>query len=322
LTTSEITDITKTTAFSGGNISDDKGGSITAKGVCWGVATNPTTANNKTADGTGTGSFISNISNLEPETVYYVRAYATNSAGTAYGTEVVFKTLDNYILYSTTQVGGGSSIPNTLILIDPWNGRGIITGSIGKAKEQFSMDVDPITGSLFGVNPNLPGVIEKIDVKNGESSSIFTISQSDVPLHIWGIAFSPDGILYGVLENRILGIIDLNKGTFSSIQQIGSEGIISGIDFSPQGTLYAIKETYNPDVQFLITIDEKTAIITSSRILLESYTVGDIDYSSDGFIYGTNFSWALLRIDPITLHITIVGFNDLGALGGIASIPQ
>jgi uncharacterized protein (TIGR02145 family) len=92
LTTTEITSITQTTAVSGGNITDDNGGSVTARGVCWGTATNPTTADSKTTDGTGTGSFVSNLIGLQPGTVYYVRSYATNSVGTAYGNEISFTT--------------------------------------------------------------------------------------------------------------------------------------------------------------------------------------------------------------------------------------
>ncbi len=93
LTTAAITSITSTTAISGGNITANGGGAITSRGVCWNTSTDPTTANNITTDGTGTGSFVSNLTNLQPETTYYVKAYATNSAGTAYGNELNFITL-------------------------------------------------------------------------------------------------------------------------------------------------------------------------------------------------------------------------------------
>jgi uncharacterized protein (TIGR02145 family) len=90
LTTTTITTITQTTAVSGGNITTDNGSSVTARGVCWGTATNPTTANNKTTDGTGTGAFTSLIIGLTTNTTYYVRAYATNNIGTEYGNEITF----------------------------------------------------------------------------------------------------------------------------------------------------------------------------------------------------------------------------------------
>jgi uncharacterized protein (TIGR02145 family) len=94
LTTTAASAITATTATSGGNITNDNGATITARGICWSTTANPTTAlTTKTIDGTGTGVFTSSITSLTPNTLYYVRAYATNSAGTAYGTQVSFTTL-------------------------------------------------------------------------------------------------------------------------------------------------------------------------------------------------------------------------------------
>lgn len=92
LTTADITEITKTTAKSGGNITSDGGATITARGVCWSTEQNPTLSDSKTSDGTGTGSFVSNISGLSSNTTYYIRAYATNDNGTAYGNTLSFTT--------------------------------------------------------------------------------------------------------------------------------------------------------------------------------------------------------------------------------------
>ncbi len=94
ITTIPISDISFTTAISGGNITNDGGATITARGICWNITQNPTTANSKTIDGSGSGSgtFISNLNTLSENTTYYVRAYATNSKGTAYGNEVSFTT--------------------------------------------------------------------------------------------------------------------------------------------------------------------------------------------------------------------------------------
>ena len=92
LTTISITNITKTTATSGGNITSDGGSSITVRGICWNTSASPTISNTKTSDGTGSGSFVSNLTGLTASTTYYVRAYATNSTGTAYGNEVIFTT--------------------------------------------------------------------------------------------------------------------------------------------------------------------------------------------------------------------------------------
>lgn len=92
LTTTNVTAITTTTASSGGNISSDGGAAVTARGVCWSTTANPVVAGNHTTDGTGIGTFTSNITALNPSTTYFVRAYATNSVGTAYGNELSFTT--------------------------------------------------------------------------------------------------------------------------------------------------------------------------------------------------------------------------------------
>jgi hypothetical protein len=94
VTTADVTDIAYMTAKCGGNVTDDGNADITARGVVFGGASGPTLANaTPTLDGTGTGSFVSAISGLAPGQIYFVRAYATNSAGTGYGAEKTFTTL-------------------------------------------------------------------------------------------------------------------------------------------------------------------------------------------------------------------------------------
>ena len=116
LTTLSIGSITSTSAVSGGVITSDGGTPITQRGICWSTSSNPTTANSTTNDGSGTGSFSSDLSGLTAYTTYYVRAYATNSAGTAYGNEVSFTTTgglaigDSYqggIIFYLDGLGGG-----------------------------------------------------------------------------------------------------------------------------------------------------------------------------------------------------------------------
>lgn len=94
VTTSPVTGIGQTSAQSGGNVTDNGGDIVSARGVCWSTEQDPTLADNITMDGTGTGTFASILSGLERGTAYYVRAYATNSAGTAYGEMLNFTTLD------------------------------------------------------------------------------------------------------------------------------------------------------------------------------------------------------------------------------------
>jgi len=92
VTTTKVTEILYETATSGGTITNDGGSAINLQGVCWGTDTMPTIENNRTGDGIATGAFTSSITGLEFGTSYYVRAYATSSAGTGYGSEIKFTT--------------------------------------------------------------------------------------------------------------------------------------------------------------------------------------------------------------------------------------
>lgn len=112
LTTMAVTDITQTTAISGGEITSDGGATVTARGVCWSTSQNPTISDSKTEDGTGAGSFTSSISGLVPNTGYYVRAYATNSAGTGYGSAMSFTTLEE----ATGAVDADGNVYSTVVI--------------------------------------------------------------------------------------------------------------------------------------------------------------------------------------------------------------
>ncbi len=108
LSTTQVTSITAVSAQSGGNITDDGGSTVTTRGVVWSTGQNPTLESNQgiTFNATGTGSFTSNLSNLQPGTVYYVRAYATNSVGTSYGDQQSFATQDGLPELTTIAVSG------------------------------------------------------------------------------------------------------------------------------------------------------------------------------------------------------------------------
>lgn len=95
LTTTNAINIGSSWASCGGNVTEDYGLSIIARGVCWSTRPNPTIANSHTSDGTGMGNFTSYITGLNVSTTYYVRAYATTSAGTGYGEQKSFTTYDN-----------------------------------------------------------------------------------------------------------------------------------------------------------------------------------------------------------------------------------
>jgi|ERR1035437_979229 hypothetical protein len=93
VSTNSVSTITATTATSGGTITDEGSSTVISRGVCWSTRTTPSITDSKTNDGAGAGSFSSNIAGLNGATIYYVRAYATNSVGTSYGMTMSFTTL-------------------------------------------------------------------------------------------------------------------------------------------------------------------------------------------------------------------------------------
>jgi hypothetical protein len=97
LITSSITNITASRAECGGTVTDEGIWTVTACGVCWSTKPKPTVVDSKTVDGGGVGNFKSRIGGLNEGTVYYVRAYATNSSGTGYGNEITFTTITSII---------------------------------------------------------------------------------------------------------------------------------------------------------------------------------------------------------------------------------
>ena len=164
LTTTQVSAITLNSAASGGSISSDGGGTITARGVCWSTSQNPTISDNKTVDGGGAGSFASSLNNILPSTTYYVRAYATNNAGTAYGTQISFSTLAGLIdvdgnVYNSVVIGTQTWMKENLRVSKYRNGDAVpmVTGNaawdqqVAGAFCYYNNDsnIDPVYGKLY-----------------------------------------------------------------------------------------------------------------------------------------------------------------------------
>jgi uncharacterized protein (TIGR02145 family) len=171
VSTTTVSNVTATNATTGGNVSQDGGASITARGVAYGTSSSPTISGSITIDGTGIGSFTSNLTGLTPSTTYYVRAYATNSVGTAYGNDLTLTTLAipglrcpgtptvNDIvgnLYYTVQIGTQCWTQSNLKVSKYRNGDSIPTGFSNTAWESTTAgayanyDNNPVNDGLYG----------------------------------------------------------------------------------------------------------------------------------------------------------------------------
>ncbi|MGD9977295.1 MAG: M6 family metalloprotease domain-containing protein [Bacteroidales bacterium] len=103
VTTNAVSSITSSSATCGGNVTADGGATVTERGICYSTSSNPTTANSKVTSGSGTGTFTANMTGLTASTTYYVRAYAINAQGTAYGTQQSFTTSSSTVTYCASK---------------------------------------------------------------------------------------------------------------------------------------------------------------------------------------------------------------------------
>jgi hypothetical protein len=244
------------------------------------------------------------------------------------------------LMYSTTGTYGGSTppntfSPNTLISLDVQSSVQLAIGVAGETAEQGSIAWDPSSGFIFGVNYyNGPGVITRIDPTSGEATVAAVL-----PWRVHAISFSPTGqmyaLIYGLDETGectgevdsplhcTLVVLDPAQGTLTKVGVIG-EGFdqVPSLDFSVEGELYAIFADWDSPSAVLVTVDPSTAAVKSSVNLQGDYSIEDIACAPDGYIYATNFSWVLIRIDPVTGSEEIAGFTtQLGSLHGVAAPP-
>jgi uncharacterized protein (TIGR02145 family) len=255
ITTVPVTSITATTCTSGGNIFADSGNVIIAKGVCWNTSPNPTIANNKTSEGFGTESFVSQLTGLTQNTTYYVRAYITKSAGTNYGNEVSFKTSDiNFnpnLTYGTVTDIEGNVYKTIIIGTQTWMAENLKTtkyndGNIIPNVIDNNVWTELTTGAYCWYN-NDPS---KYKATYGAFYNWYTVADSRKVCPVgWHV---PSDAEWTVLTNYLggesiaggkmkeVGLTHWNSQNIGATNQSGFTGLPSGYRYHWDGTFHSL----------------------------------------------------------------------------------
>jgi len=224
VTTADVSEIAGETATCGGNVTDDGGVSVTARGVVWGDTSGPTLESNtgKTTDGSGTGTFVSNLTGLTTNTTYYVKAYATNSQGTAYGEEKSFATL---------------ALPTVVI--------GMLQSYTNESAEIVNNDVTDDGGSPVTARGLVWGTMDEPTLENndgytvdGSGTGLFSSSLTSLTrltdYTVRAYATNSAGTVYS-LELYLKTLPDPPAITTSEVTQIGAHVALCGGEITELG---------------------------------------------------------------------------------------
>ncbi|MEY1639587.1 FISUMP domain-containing protein [Tenuifilum osseticum] len=292
LTTAAVTSITATTATSGGNITSDGGFDITARGVVWSASENPTTTSNLgvTSDGAGTGSYTSSLTNLQPGTVYYVRAYATNSVGTAYGNQLSFTTQDGAITLSTnaiTSITATTAVSGGSITSDggaPITARGVV----------WSTSQNPTVETNLGVTSNGSGT--------GTFTSNLTNLQPGTVYYIRAYATNSVGTTYGnqlsfTTQNGVITLTTTEVTSITATSAVSGGSITSdgGAPITARGIIWSTSQDPTVETNLGVTTNGTgTGTFTSNLTNLQPVTVYYVRAyatNSVGTAYGNQLSF-------------------------------
>jgi len=310
ITTTAVTLITATTANSGGNITNDGGASVTARGVCWSASPDPTIASSKTTDGSGTGTFTSSITGLTPGTTYYVRAYATNSSGTGYGAEKSFGTL----IIPTVTTSDISSITS----VDATGGGEVTFNG------NTSVTARGVCWSI-SQNPTISDSKTTDGVGIGTFTSKFTNLTPNTTYYVRAYATNSEGTAYGEQKSFTTGIAlptvttasitTITATTANSVGNIIDDG---GASVTARGICWSTSQ--NPTVADSHTNDGNgTGSFTSSLTGLTgntTYYVRTYATNSAGTAYGNEVSFTTSPVVPSLTTTAVTSITATTASSG------
>ena len=324
VTTNSIDEITQTTATSGGNITSDGNAEVSSRGVSYATSSNPTILNGFTSNSSGTGSFTSSIEGLISGTIYHVRAYATNSVGTSYGTDVPFTTAAATVITTAA----------TTIPVVTTAGISGITQTTASGGGNLSAD-GGATATVKGVcwNTSTDPTIANSHTSDSTGTGTFTSSItgliSGTVYHVRAYATNSVATAYGadvpftttssatILTVTTTGISGITQITASGGGNISSDG---GATITNRGVCW--NTTTNPTVTNSHTSDSTgTGIFTSSITGLISGTVYHVRaYATNSVAtaYGPDvqFTTTSSATIPVVTTAVISGITQTTASGG------
>jgi uncharacterized protein (TIGR02145 family) len=276
ISTKDITNITSTTAESGGIISNDGSSSIISKGVCWSENTEPTVSDNKTNEGTGTAGFSSNLTGLKPNTIYYLRAYAQNSTHVRYGEIKTFTTLPEQEPTVTTSEVYELSYAYA-----------IIKGSI------ISNGGLPLIG--YGIcysnspNPTISSEVSLSNTASSEFSSDLTGLNEETTYYYRAYAINSIGVGYGEQKSfttdKYFTIKDVEDNMYNTVT--------IGIKIWMKENLKTTK--YNDGTDITYIIDNTTWQNNTTG----AYTWYNNDEATYKPVYGALYNWYAISTDKL-----------------------
>ncbi len=307
LTTSDAYNISNVTAVAGGTISNDGGDAITARGLCWSTSENPTIADGKVVEGSGLGTFTATMTGLSQGTLYYVRAYATNSVGTSYGTQISFTT--NFIPLATLNTAAVSSISYT----------GAISGGDILTDEGNAVTA---RGICYGTtaNPTIANTVLSAGAGLGSFISIITGLTGNTTYYVRAYATNVGGTSYGtqktfttltptkptLTSSTIVGISTNSANGGGNITDDGGSAITSrGVCWSTAAA---------PTISNSLSLDGTGAgsfnSIITGLALNTIYYVKAYATNSSGTAYGQEVSFTTLATIPVN-GLPVVGTKSI-----------
>lgn len=289
VTTKPVSGISDTKATCGGNVTDDGRSSVTARGVCWAKTEYPTIDEGHTVNGSGLGEFISQLSGLEADATYYIRAYATNNQGTAYGEQYTFTTINGLPQVTTDAV---SEISATTAMCG---------GTVG-ANSGYAITARGICWSNTSASPTIINSQHTEEVATtGHFTSMMIGLERSTTYYVRAYAVNEKGIGYGdtkiftttegkpeIITGEVSNITATSAMVSANVLSAGEFSLTAcGVCWSDATSTPSLTDEHTSDVPKVGEFTSKLINLTGMR----TYYVRAYATNPNGTVYGNTVSF-------------------------------